>query len=403
MLDEKYYVFFAIYLRWCIEHDLMGEDFLSKYSLIVQKVRTTPDIIDLREFIRDELKGQLTISMFNKIGQAFTGYYYGETDSPNFSQDIENYALEYFGPEKYYSDEFLFKAPLFIPFDEAYYKDMAKVMDRRFENWQGQRFDESTLEPSEVAQSIMEFLDCECTYFPSMADDDPIMAAYSYAKRDCEHDGFVPMLIRADDEILLECLVMNADPAHDNDIHEFNLKTVGEYRKRWLNESILDGKSVLKSMIEDRRLEALDDDMDWEGEILGERKGGYDNHRFSSYWNNETDMTYPFILAKIPVKMAWEIFTYLPFGNWNECPDTPHLMAVSKYWYEKFGAVPAVMTHDELEFVVPKPVDESLAMDIALEQYAFCPDCLAKGPEDITVGSLADVLSQSKVWYFWWD
>ena len=27
----------------------------------------------------------------------------------------------------------------------------------------------------------------------------------------------------------------------------------------------------------------------------------------------------------------WEIFAYLPFGNWNECPDTPELMAVAKY------------------------------------------------------------------------
>ena len=29
----------------------------------------------------------------------------------------------------------------------------------------------------------MEYLDCECTYFPSMKDDDPIMSAYSYARR----------------------------------------------------------------------------------------------------------------------------------------------------------------------------------------------------------------------------
>ena len=91
MSDKKYYVLFAIYLRWCIEHDLMGEDFLAKYSQIVQKVRTAPDTMDLREFIRVELNGKLTISMFNKIGQAFTGYYYGEHDSPNFPQDIENW------------------------------------------------------------------------------------------------------------------------------------------------------------------------------------------------------------------------------------------------------------------------------------------------------------------------
>ena len=44
-------------------------------------------------------------------------------------------------------------------------------------------------------------------------------------------------------------------------------------------------------------------------------------------------MTYPLILAKIPVKNPWELFAWLPFGNWNECPDTPELMAVAKYWF----------------------------------------------------------------------
>ena len=72
----------------------------------------------------------------------------------------------------------------------------------------------------------MEYLDCECTYFPSMADDDPIRSAYSYAQRLGVREGFVPVLIQADDETLLECLVMNADPEHDADCYEFDLKTV---------------------------------------------------------------------------------------------------------------------------------------------------------------------------------
>ena len=38
-------------------------------------------------------------------------------------------------------------------------------------------------------------------------------------------------------------------------------------------------------------------------------------------------------IGGIPVKNPWEIFAYLPFGNWNECPDTPDLMAVAKYWF----------------------------------------------------------------------
>ena len=33
---------------------------------------------------------------------------------------------------------------------------MAEVIGERFENWQGEDFDEDTLEPSEVAQAIME-------------------------------------------------------------------------------------------------------------------------------------------------------------------------------------------------------------------------------------------------------
>ena len=37
-----------------------------------------------------------------------------------------------------------------------------------------------------------------------MKDDDPIMSAYSYAKRDSVHEGYIPVLIKADDETLLE-------------------------------------------------------------------------------------------------------------------------------------------------------------------------------------------------------
>ena len=199
---------------------------------------------------------------------------------------------------------------------------MAEVIEERFANWQGQDFDEDTLEPSEVAQAIMEYLDCECTYFPSMADDDPIMSAYSYARRDAAHEGFVPVLIRADDETLLECLVMNADPEHDADCYEFDLKTVTEYRKKMLSAPIKDGKAVLEALTGQRKEEAEDDDMDWEEEVLGEMEGGYDNDRFSCYWDSDSHMTYPLILAKIPVKNPWEIFAYLPFGNWNEWRDT---------------------------------------------------------------------------------
>ena len=391
----------AIYLRWCMEHDLMGEDFLKEYSEVAKQVKADPASVDLREFIRDELDGCLFSVLFNQQGRAFAGYYYGEGDSPYYPADVDDNALRFFGPERYHSDEFQDEAYLFIPFDEDYYQAMAEVIEERFANWQGQDFDEDTLEPSEVAHAIMEYLDCECTYFPSMADDDPIMSAYSYAQRLGVREGFVPVLIQADDETLLECLVMNADPKNDVDIYEFDLKAVTEYRKKMLSTPVKDGKTVLEELTGQRKEEAEDDDMDWDEEVLGEMEGGEPNDRFSSYWDDDTEMTYPLILAKIPVKNPWEIFAYLPFGNWNDCPDTPELMAAAKYWFQQHGAIPAAMSHDELEFELPTPISKERAMEVAVEQYGFCPDLDQN--EDGSIGSLADVLWQSTVWYFWWD
>ena len=214
-------------------------------------------------------------------------------------------------------------------------------------------------------------------------------------------EGFVPVLIQADDETLLECLVMNADPEHDADCYEFDLKTVEEYRKKMLSAPVKDGKAILEELTGQRKEEAEDDDLDWEEEVLGEMEGGEPNDRFANYWNDDTGMTYPLILAKIPVKNPWEIFAYLPFGNWNECPDTPDLMAVAKYWFEQHGAIPAAMSHDELEFELPTPISKERAMEVAVEQYGFCPDLDQN--EDGSIGSLAGVLWQSTVWYFWWD
>ena len=94
--------------------------------------------------------------------------------------------------------------------------------------------------------------------------------AYSYAQRLGVREGFVPVLIQADDETLLECLVMNADPKNDVDIYEFDLKAVTEYRKKMLSTPVKDGKTVLEELTGQRKEEAEDDDMDWDEEVLGE-------------------------------------------------------------------------------------------------------------------------------------
>ncbi len=67
-----------------------------------------------------------------------------------------------------------------------------------------------------------------------------------------------------------------------------------------LSTSVKDGKAVLEALTGQRKEEAEDDDMDWDEEVLGEMEGGRTNDRFSSYWDDDTEMTYPLILAEDP-------------------------------------------------------------------------------------------------------
>lgn len=401
-VDERSaYSHLAIYLRWCIENDLMSQDFLAQYGGLAAQVQDDPDTagIDLRDFVRDELGGRLTTALFSPQGQRFARYYYGDA-TPYFPGDIDDYSLKYFGPARYHSDEFQDEAYLYIPFDENYYRAMAKVVDRRFANWQGQAFDMDTAEPSPLAEALQHYLGCKCEYFPSMKDDDPILSAFGYAQRRGVREGYIPVLVRAD-ETLWECLIMNSDPDSEGAKgYVFSPRKVAKYRKKLLARPVKDGKAVLADLVGDRREEAEDDGMDWQTEVLGAMERGFSNDRFASYWDHETDMTYPLILAKIPVEHPWEVFAYLPFGGWNDCPGTPELMAAAKYWFEQYGAVPAALTHDELEFVVPAPVPRERAMELAVEQYGLCPD---QDQGEGNIGALADTLWRSAVWYFWWD
>ena len=47
--------------------------------------------------------------------------------------------------------------------------------------------EEKNKKPSELAEAMMQYLDCECRYFPPMRDDTELCAAYRDARRD--HQG----------------------------------------------------------------------------------------------------------------------------------------------------------------------------------------------------------------------
>lgn len=261
--------------------------------------------------------------------------------------------------------------------------------------------EENNAAQPELITALMNYLDCPCRYFPPSADDGPVMEAYHEAQERGKKEGFIPMLVTAD-ETLWECLIMNSDDNDDgHKNYGFDAARVSEYRTKMLAAPLEKGSEVAAMLIQTRQEEAEEDGFDWDEEVMGEIADGEVINKFCGYWSFYEKETVPLVLAEIPVKNPWEIFAWLPFGGWNECPDTPELMAVVKYWYELYGAVPAVMTHDVLEFETPAPADSERALQLALEQYAWCPDVVDQN--DFSVGMLADTLTKSTVWYFWWD
>lgn len=136
-VDEiNVYNHLAIFLRWAMENSFLADNFLKAYSKELEKY-TSQDFIDLREFVKYRLKGDLRKSFFNDVGKEFVRYYYDYDfdDGDFFPADIDNYAKRIFGKEKYYSPELKREAYLYLNFDEKYYQDMKEVIDKVYNKW----------------------------------------------------------------------------------------------------------------------------------------------------------------------------------------------------------------------------------------------------------------------------
>lgn len=141
-LDEIVgYNHMAIYLRWCIEHDMMCDQFQQDFAEAIASVKAQNGAVDLRELLRDDLSGRFFRYLFNDEGYAFSQYYYDhqhDEGQPCYPADVDDYALHYFGEEQYHSKEFCDEAYLFIPYDETYYQGMKRYIDHYYDQWKKQ-------------------------------------------------------------------------------------------------------------------------------------------------------------------------------------------------------------------------------------------------------------------------
>lgn len=117
----------------------------------------------------------------------------------------------------------------------------------------------------------------------------------------------------------------------------------------------------------------------------------------------QADSDNPVIIIKLPTTAPYEALAYLCMGGWNDCPEPAIQVAVSRYWYEKYGAVPAAISHDTVEYYVERPPQtDADTKAVAVELFYFSyGDAVYQGSE--TFEALANQVYSSRQWYVWWD
>lgn len=193
----------AIFLRWCVEHDLVAPEFHKNCPDVIEGVLSGKQT-DLREFINEYFGGDLEMYQFSFLGAGFAHFYYNEElEDPRYlyPADVDDYAEKYFGTERYNSGEFQDEAYLFVPFDEEYYRGMSKYIERAyFEFYPG--FAEYQLEcgkkvfaPVEKALNLPGILPRHPEYIPQ---------EYRIAAAEAKEKNYSAMIIAVDDSCAIE-------------------------------------------------------------------------------------------------------------------------------------------------------------------------------------------------------
>ena len=199
-----------------------------------------------------------------------------------------------------------------------------------------------------------------------------------------QKEGFTPVLIKVDDA-LAECFGL--------------MEEEGYYPEQAL-QSLPDGKEVLAQRWQEATGGNWTDDSEKYQELLDSVDAAAGQNAFLTLHLHTPSQMEPTLLFEIPVVNPWEIPAYVPFGGWNDCPSPEEMTAVCKYWFEQYQAVPAVISHDTLEMILPEPVPEEKADEFVKEYYAFCQDTIDQG---VPMPLLKETVKYSTVWQFWWD
>ena len=224
--------------------------------------------------------------------------------------------------------------------------------------------------------------------------DDRLIDRWNGLREQGEKEGFFPLLIHPDDN-LIEALAFESEA----EIDEITPESIAALREEILEEAKeIDPKAFLEE-----RLAADEFEGRYEGiDIIGDFSDGDHSEDFPDY-TDIIESASGLLIARIPADHPWELAAWIPMGGFNECPMPAEQVAVFKYWHEKYGATPIVVSCDNWVFMVSDPplTDED-AEALAEEQFAFCKDIVFQSDCD-TIRGLASKLIGAASWFFWWD
>lgn len=236
----------------------------------------------------------------------------------------------------------------------------------------------------EYVEEIIDCLGCEYELIEDAKDISVVMAEYKHLLTEGKTEGFTPVIV-IPNENMYE-IVKNREK---KDNYDYSLDAIIENSKK------VDAMKFLN--------EWFPGEMPDNQAMIGEVTESHPENSFKTLLDYGSGRLYStLVIAKIPTGKPWELAAWIPMGGFNNCPAPDDQVAVFKYWYEKYGAVPAVVNYDTWELYVENPVDsKEEAKSLAMEHIGFCNDILWEG--EVGIDSLADSIIHSHVWSFWWD
>jgi hypothetical protein len=258
----------------------------------------------------------------------------------------------------------------------------------------GRRAPEPPAAPSVEAEAIMVRLDCPCRWICTDGlNPEDVTELYKTHLAEGQEGGFIPLMVLPS-PLLAEMLEMQAE-------RESNMGlTPAESRRRMIDAAArIDTAALIR-----RRYEAaLPPEPDFsDNSLMGAMADGNPLHSFVSVRDIAAQRLVPeLILADIPTRQPAHLPAWLPMGSYLSGPSPEEQIALFAHWQEHFGCLPAVVSCDSWEcYVTRPPISTAVALGLAKEQMAFCPELVYQGMG--TLGALAHSLLDAPVWCFWW-